>query len=148
MVIISPIIGSAVAQYSDQWTLAHIVIMSVIGMTLSAGIHRIYMLTPFPDSLAWRKGISTAGWMHFIYMGFAFTIIGLLYFCTESVDPGFLATASFLLTVYIAIGNHVLLGVLNEYFRFPWCPSFIRKPDPWITIAVTTFLLLTVTLWR
>jgi hypothetical protein len=146
--IITPILGLIVARYGDQWSAAQVLHMGGVGILLSAAMHFIYTLTPFPDSLAWRKEMSPAGWMHLVYQGSAFAVIGLLYFCTESVSPQFLVAASAALTVHVAIASHVLLGLLDRLFSFRWCPDFINKPDPWITIAVTAVLLFTVTFWR
>ncbi len=134
--IISSIIGFAVAWYSAQWSGGQLAFMLIIGMALSAVMHMIYIKTPFPDSLAWREELSIAGYLHFLYMGIVFAILGLLFFYTTALSPTFLIIVSVLLALHVAIGNHLLLGWANEsHFHFKWCPDFIHKPDPWITIG-------------
>ena len=146
--IISTIVGVTVAMYGGQWTLIQMLVMFGLGSLLSIAMHCIYILTPFPDSLAWKKGISVAGYMHILYMGIAFAIIGLLYFYTANVSMPLLVITGVLLTTHVVIGNHVVLGLLNETHHWSWCPDFIHKPDPWITITGACAILVAMTVWR
>lgn len=146
--IVSPLVGVIVAMYGEQWDKTQVLTMLTIGMVLSIAMHGVYIMTPFPDSLAWRGGISMAGWMHVMYMSAAFTIIGLFYFCTSNVPPALLIIVSTLLTIHVAIGNHVVLGLLYEQYNWAWCPDdFISKPAPWITISATLVALASMTWW-
>ncbi len=145
--IITSLVGLIVALYSEQWSLTQMLVMAGIGMALSIAMHCVYVMTPFPDSLAWKGGISAAGWMHVLYMGIVFAVVGLLFFCTTNVSPPFLVFVSVLLTVHVAIGNHIVLGWLNETHHWSWCPDFIHKPDPWIAISATCVVLSILTGW-
>lgn len=145
--LITPIVDIVVALYGDQWSTMQMGVMLGIGMVLSGAMHGVYFMTPFPDSLAWKGGISAAGLVHVVYMGIAFAIIGLLFICTANVPPTYLIVVSVVLTVHVAIANHIVLGWLNESYRWSWCPDFIHKPDPWITIAAAGAILTGLTQW-
>lgn len=147
LLFITPIVGIIVALYGDQWSTTQMLVMLGIGMVLSGAIHSVYVMTPFADSLAWKGGISAAGWVHVLYMGVALAIVGLLYFYTANVPPTYLVVVSVLLTAHVAIGNHIVLGWLNELHHWSWCPDFIHKPDPWITIAAVCVILTGLTQW-
>jgi|SRR6185437_7852388 len=146
--IITSILFVIVALYSEQWSLLQMGIMLGIGMVLSIGMHLIYLMTPFPDSLAWKGGLSIAGFLHLLYMGWVLAIIGLFLFCSHDVSPRVLIIIGIALTVHMAIGNHLLLGWFNLKFRFPWCPDFLGKPDPWITVGAVNAILAGIIWWK
>lgn len=134
--IISPLIGFIVGTYGDSWTLAQIVTMLAIGMALSSAMHWTYVQTPFPDSLAWKgEGITAAGWLHVIYMGAVFAIIGLLYFCTPNPNSLLVLLTGLLLGIHVIIGTHVLLGVFNELAPMAWCPNLLVPPTGYVVLG-------------
>lgn len=134
--IISPLAGIIVGTYGSSWTLVQIVTMFAITMALSGVMHWTYVQTPFPDSLAWKgDGITAAGWLHVIYMGVAFAIIGLLYLCTPSPNPPLVLLAGLLLCVHVVIGTHILLGVFNELEPIEWCPNFLAPPTGYVVLG-------------
>lgn len=134
--IISPLVGLIVGMYGGSWTLVQIVTMLGIGVALSGVMHWTYIQTPFPDSLAWKgEGITAAGWLHVIYMGVAFAIIGLLYFCTPSPNLPLVLLTGLLLGVHVVVGTHVLLGALNECVQTEWCPNLITPPTGYVVLG-------------
>ena len=139
--IITPILGIIVALYASQWSLLQVSILMGVGMVMSIGMHVIYLQTPFPDCLAWKGGMSPAGVLHIPYMGGALGVIGLFLFCTRGVPNWNLVAIGIALTVHIAIGNHMLLGWVNTHLHFPWCPEFLRRPDPWVTTGAVCAIL-------
>lgn len=140
--IISPLVGLIVGTYGGGWTLVQIVTMLGIAMALSGVMHWTYVQTPFPDSLAWKgEGITAAGWLHVIYMGVAFAIIGLLYFCTPSPNPPLVLLTGLLLSIHVIIGTHIPLGVFNELEPMEWCPSFLAPPTGYVVIVAWGILI-------
>ena len=129
--IISPLLGVVVATHGKEWRSDQIATTLVIGMVLSGIMHWQYRQTPFPDSLAWRGasffGFSVAGMMHFIYMGAAFALIGLLYFSTPEGSRSFIIAASIALGAHGGCGNHMPLGTFSYTGLFAWCPDFLNK---------------------
>lgn len=142
VIIISPLVGLIVGTHGGDWTLVQIVIMFAIAMVLSGVMHWTYVQTPFPDSLAWKdEGITAAGWLHLIYMGAAFAVIGLLYFCTPSPSPVVVSLTGFLLSIHVVIGTHVLLGVLNELEPIEWCPNVLAPPTGYVVIGTWSVII-------
>lgn len=134
--IISPLIGFIAGTYGSSWTPVQIVTMLAISMALSGAMHWTYIQTPFPDSLAWKgEGITAAGCLHVIYMGYAFCIIGLLYFCTPSPNPPMVLLTGLLLGIHVIIGTHILLGILNEYEPMEWCPNLLAPPTGYVVLG-------------
>ena len=145
--IITPVFGIIVAFYAEQWSSGEISLLLTVGIALSGVLHWFYSTFPFPDSLVWKGEMSLAGWLHLIYMGLAFGIIGLLFFCTEHLSAMFLVMVSGLLVVHVVIANHIVLGWLNYKYRYPWCHDFIRNRDPWISIIASCAILAGLTWW-
>lgn len=136
ILIISPLVGLIVGTYGDTWTPVQIVTMLIIAMILSGVMHWTYVQTPFPDSLAWKgEGITAAGWLHVIYMGAAFAIIGLLYFCTPSPNRTLVLLTGVLLSAHVVVGTHIPLGIFNEYEPMEWCPDFLVPSTGYVVLG-------------
>ena len=154
--IISPLVGLIVGTYGGNWTLVQIVTMLIIAMMLSGVMHWTYVQTPFPDSLAWKgEGITTAGWLHVVYMGAAFAIIGLLYFCTPNPNQALVLLTGLSLGVHVVVGTHIPLGVFNEFEPMEWFPDFLNPPTGYVVlgawgvlIAMTMFVANDPFIWR
>lgn len=142
IILLSPLAGFAVGTHGGDWTLVQIVIMFVIGMMLSVTMHLTYVRTKFPDSLAWEgEGVTAAGWLHVVYMGVAFAIIGLLYFYTPSSNPLLVSLAGLLLSMHVVIGTHIPLGSFNELEPMGWCPNFFVPPTGYVVLGAWGILI-------
>jgi len=143
VILLAPVMGLAVAFCGGDWKPWQIGLMSLIGLALSKIMHQlVYAKTGFPDVLASKiTGVTPAGHSHEVYMAAIIAIAGLIYFCSPSATPGFIALVSVVIAADIVIGNHIGLGLVDNVARFDWCPDFLRNPVTWITPAVMCLIL-------
>lgn len=148
LLLFGPIMAYVIGFHRDDIDWQDLKIMLPIGFAMSCAMHWVYTKTDFPDSLAWVggpvMGLTAAGILHLIYMGVGFAIVGMFLFSSPSIHPIEYLVVAILLGVHIAVGNHLVLGVLNEVHHWSWCPEFLRKPDPYITIAAVCAILVVI----
>ncbi len=89
LLFLTPIFSFSVFLYSQEWSLRKVLVYGGIGSILNIFLHIVYKQTPVPDSLVWKKGITRAGRVHFVYTGLILTVILLLLFATEYISFGF-----------------------------------------------------------
>lgn len=147
LILITPLVMYIVANFVDQWTILQWLLMYVIGSLISLVMHVMYVQTPFPDSLAWKGGLSGAGVLHVVYMALMLSFVGMFYFYTTGASHDMVAVVSVVLAMHVAVGNHIVLGAFNRILHFSWCPEFIAKPDPWVTIGAVCAILGALAWW-
>lgn len=146
--LLTPLFAYIVARFSTTWAVNDFLLVFSISILMSGILHWIYSSTPFPDSLAWKtEGLTIAGWFHFVYMTFAFTVLGLFYLFTP--EPEFIVSllVGLLLALHVFIGTHTFIAILNRtIFHFTKFPDRLSNIETWGTLigAWVTIALLTV----
>lgn len=121
-----------IGAYWEQWSSKEIWLAVVIGLAISYALFQfVYLQGKFPDALAGGgRPISPAGWVMVFYSGLVYAAIGLFYFRTSANVTDVLIVAG-ILVLYLPIANHAVLGWLNSYYSFPWCPRiFAEETSP------------------
>lgn len=108
--VLNPLLATMVARCANQWTWRQVVFIILLALFLSAGMHYQYAQDPFPTAFG-HHGLPATGWMHFVYMTVAFTIIALFYTCTRHSPRAFVVIASVVLLVHVIIGVYVPLKI-------------------------------------
>ncbi len=129
--IITPLVVAMLSLYGQQWSYKEHWKLIVLVFVITAAFHFLWSKNKMPDCLAWNGYLTSAGWVHLVYMSCVLTFIVLFYFCTSHIDPTFLVVVSILVTFHIAIGNHLLITIL----RPSWWPVTI--PGLLNALAVT-----------
>lgn len=136
-----------VARHPGEWTVEQWTIAVIIGFVASAGMHWMYckaVRIPEVYVHAWGE-LTAAGWVHFVFMAGAIAILILEYIWTISPSRMELGTLSVFLTIYIAVGNHFVLGAIRpEWYQ----EKPLESPIGWATVGGVAVLLTAVTLIR
>lgn len=121
-----------IGAYWGQWNNKEIWIALVIGLAVSYALfHFVYLKGKFPDALAGGgRPISPAGWVVVLYSGIVYAAILLFYF-RSSAEWTDVVWVGVLLALYIPVANHAVLGFLNSWYSWPWCPRiFAEEASP------------------
>jgi hypothetical protein len=146
-----------IGAYRGQWSSQEIGTALGFGIAISYGLFEfVYLKGKFPDALAGGgKDISPAGWVMLIYSAGVYAAIGLFYLRTNATLGDVLVVAG-LLTLYIPVANHAVLGWLNSTYSWPWCPRiFAEESSPLffivggeILVVLATVVKLDPPLWK
>ncbi len=140
VVIVSPLIAAAVALYGATWSPDHIVVAVFVGLVCSILMHLTYLGAKYPEAHVQFGELTTAGMVHVFYMAVAFAVLFLLYFGTVPLPASwFLWMTSVLLVIHIAVGTHVVLGIVKPTW---YAGDPLHSWGTWIPIAaaaVSTF---------
>lgn len=144
-IAISPILGIATAGYCTQWSIGNILLSALVAFAASAALHFfVYVKGTLPGTHAEGGKLTRSGWVHLVYMGYAFTILILLYFFTKNVDHVFLVLVSIILPVHIWFGSLMNLDLMKQDW-FPEKP--LKSPFGWMSVAIVA-VLVTIQTWR
>lgn len=116
LLIINPVMIISLLLYSQQWRLKYMLVIATVMFLVTTAMHFAYAMSKTPDCLAWNGKLTPAGCVHWFYQGLGLTVVGLIYFGTQHVDPHFLITVSALLAVHIFAGTQMFLNI----FRPSW----------------------------
>jgi len=99
-----------VVMYGRDWNPWPIFWVVIIGFVFSGLMHLTYIDAgkKFPEFVTYSGKLTPAGWIHVIYMGYGFAIIGLAYLCTVHPVPWLVWTSTAYLIVHVTIGVHVI----------------------------------------
>lgn len=110
---ISPLLGIIVSRFGSQWSVMEILVVCAMGFSGSAIMHLSYVKTDLPEAHTHDHKLTTAGWIHVVYMGTAFSILILLFFFTRGVSQRFAGITYFVLTLHMFVGTHIPLWFAN-----------------------------------
>lgn len=139
LVFVNPICIIGTSRYGDTWQIRDWVIVGTICFVISVVLHKHYDKGELPEAHTYGGKRTIAGWFHLFYMGFALTIVCLLYFRSEASSL-FLVWTSILLTIHMFFGTHCHLKIWNpEWFGISWKRSDLLIPSSvaFITTCVT-----------
>ncbi len=145
-IILPLLIAYLVAKYGQQWSLQQIGLMIGAGFALSFIMHLTYIEAGkhFPEAPTYGGRLTTAGWLHFVYMGLAFAAIGLLYLCTSKPTPFDIWLTTIWLVIHVVVGVHVPLKLLKP----DWFPYHgIMDAGTLAPIFASAAILLGMTWW-
>lgn len=121
--VVSPLAAAAVLLHGDQWKKRDVA--SATGLAAGATLVCSWLFaqstTPTAHGLGWD--ITTAGYLHLVYMLAALTIFLLFYVFSSGVRPAFLTAATVLLVVHTLFGMHMVLGLIALPFGLRWYPD-------------------------
>ena len=135
--LLPPTFAWVIATYSHTWSTKQIVIMAVVGVGVTLANHLLLIFTQkVPDPLGWKgEKWSALIAMHFVYMS-TYVALATGFFCfSHGVSIDAAAMVSVVLGIHTALGKHVVLGVLNRWHQWPWCPDFLSRPS--ISLEIT-----------
>ena len=128
MFLLPPLFAWVIYQYGKGWTAKQVAIMAFVGIAFAVVNHSLLVFTQtVPDPLGWQKeqwSIPIA--LHFIYMSTFVALAGLFYL-SPNVSVRAAVIVSALLGLHIALGTHVVLGILNLWKQWEWCPDFLSS---------------------
>jgi len=138
-VVVSTFGGYIVTLYSPEWSLSQVVFMLVSGFAVSIVMHILYARGGFPSAHAHSGKLTTAGWIHVVYMGGALAVFGLFYLYTSHVSVWFLTTVSVFMAIHMVIGNNTILRILKP----SWCPreTLQQRIPGYVSVAVVWMFL-------
>jgi hypothetical protein len=130
--LITPSCVLFVALYGNQWSLTADWKLIGIAWIATAVFHWIWAQGKDPDCLIGQKNKRQAFWVHFIYMGITLSVILMTYFGTTKVNSRLLILTSAILSLHIALGNHVVLSIIKPYW---WNKNILKDPGACIVIV-------------
>ncbi len=137
--IISPLVAATMALYGAAWSSYNVVMAAFAGFVCSILMHLTYLGAKYPEAHVQFGKLTAAGYFHVFYMAAAFAALFLLYFGTSPLSPPwFLWMVSALLVIHVAVGTHVVLGIVKPtwYAGDPLHSLW----DTWIPVAATAVL--------
>ena len=117
--VLPVLLAILVYKYGAEWSLTKILVLLGVGLVLSFVMHLTYIDAgkAFPEAPTYGGRLTAAGWLHLLYMGLAFAIIGLFYLGSPSKFDVWLTTVW--LVVHVIVGVHVPLKLLKPVW-FPY----------------------------
>jgi hypothetical protein len=115
------LMATIVYMYGGRWSLTQIVIVGIIGLALSGGMHYTYVAAGkvFPEFVTYNGKMPPAFWAHVLYMGSGFAIVGLFYLCTSQPVPWLVWLTTIYLIVHVTLGVHVIHKLRHDAW-FPY----------------------------
>ncbi len=138
LLIINPIMAISLYRYGGLWSLKQILIVGAIALAANVVMHLLYVSNNYPDPLAWGGRLTSAGYIHVLYAGAGYTIMGLLYFCTPGIDHAFLFNVSALLCLHIFVGTHMIINMIEPSW---WMKTISTDKGSIVTILVVWALI-------
>lgn len=139
----SALVAAIVAIYGREWSWTSVGLAILVGLAGSFGMHELYKNIPWPETHVQGHSLTEAGWVHFLYMVVAFSVLLLYYVTAPYTAYMWLVSAGII--VHVAIGNHVLLGFARPF----WYPGHpLQNTGTWATIGGVAALTLGCTAFR
>lgn len=137
--IVLPVLAAWItANYGDTWDTELIHKMMAVGVGVALANHVLLMLTQVvPDPLGWKGEwwSMTIGIHSLFFAGFV-GILGLFYF-SPGVTVGAAVVVSIIVGLHIAFGTHILLGIVERFARWSYCPDFLSNNGlPWMWLGL------------
>jgi hypothetical protein len=144
--IISPLAAYIVGRFLNSWRrLRWIAASLAAGFLVSAYMHWTYLSANFPEAHVQNHQLTTVGWAHVLYMGFALAVFTQFFLFTTNIPRALLKVASFLLVLHVVLGTHMVLGLIDLYQPLGWYPAQpLRSSEGWAVIGT----LATILFWR
>lgn len=130
-------------RHGGSWSPKMMLIMGAIGLAITLANHILLITTQeIPDPLGWQQDKwSVPIALHFVYMTLYVALVGLFYFYSPSVTVREVVFVSVVLGIHTAFGTHVVLGMVNLWEKWPWCPDFLASPVlPWLQLGIWAVL--------
>ncbi len=155
-----PLMATLVALHAEEWTMDKMIELRafgyqtkvyavgfalIIAILISAGMHYLYTLVPYPDYMITDGGLNAAGKTHFVLFTAAITILILTYIATENPNPALLLFTAWYMTAHVFAGNH-MLEKMNPSADFP--PYPLWDAGPWGAVIAVALIFGTATWWR
>ncbi len=133
-----------VSKYGMWWSPSEWLWMGVVGTLASAFMLASYRSGTTPEAHVQNHRLTPLGYVLFVYMSGAFTIL-LLFFIYSSPTREMVIAVGIFLVVLITVGNHFVLGIVKPegYFDKP-----LRSLSGWATVGVGTAILVVATVIR
>jgi cation transport ATPase len=118
LLIITPLLYAVIHDYSNSWSVTHILAASVAGVTGSYFMHKTYKAAKHPEAHVMDKQLTVAGYLHMVYMAVALAIIILFYIFSNNVGLELLWSSTALLILHVIIGTHIPLKVISPWWFY------------------------------
>jgi hypothetical protein len=137
VLVVSPLVATVVARYSQGWTPFSIFAATATGCLAAIGMASVYSLSDMPQAHVLYHHTTPAGYVHILYMGLALTVFILMYFNTAQISHSFLLWANVLILIHLLYGTHMVLGATAFFVELPWYNDRpLRSPLGWLTILL------------
>lgn len=128
--------------FGENWNLYTWGVAAVIGGATSAAMHEQYRRGTIREAHVKHNMLTTAGYLHFVYMWGAIAILVLFYLFTPNAASQVTWATTILLVVHVVVANHFVLGLLAP----PWYPGRpFKSLIGWATVLGNAALLVFVT---
>jgi len=145
--LLPPLMAWVIARHSSSWDVDDMLIIGSIGFLITLGNHILLITTQaVPDPLGWQQekcSITIA--LHFVYMTLYVALVGLFYF-SPNVGVRETVIVSVILGIHTTLGTHIVLGIVDRWMKWSWCPDFLASPIlPYMTVGI--WIILAVFAW-
>ncbi len=105
-ILVSPLLAGLLASYSQAWVRKHIGVAIILAAILGGMMFRSWngSSKDVYDSFARNGTALLNGWVHYIYMVIALTVILMFYYSTPRVGFGAATGVTLLLLLHVAVG--------------------------------------------
>jgi hypothetical protein len=139
---VSPLGAYLVGRYSRKWSTRSISASLAIGIVTSAFFHWLYTLTAVPSYRVHNHALTSAGYVHMIYMAMAISIFGQFLLFTSNVERSVLCAVSLFLIAHVLIGTQMLLGLFSRVTQLAWYPDQpLKSFSGWLTVSTVVIVL-------
>jgi hypothetical protein len=87
LVLIPLIVGLIISRHAGSWSCWAILVLSVVGVIASGGMHWTYLQSPILEAHIQYGRLTPSGIAHVVYMSIAFAVLLLYFFATPQIDP-------------------------------------------------------------
>lgn len=117
---LSFLLATLVGLYGGEWRSWQVNAVGVVALGLSGLMHWTYIEggKHFPEAHTYGGRLTLVGWVHVLYMAWAFTIIGLFFVYTTDPSPFWVYLSAVWLWLHVIIGVHIPMRLV----RTTWFP--------------------------
>ena len=148
------------AKRHPEWTWWQWSLMLIAGSATSWFMHA-YVYAPATNNESGRivtqeshvqdGEVTFVGWLHAVFFGIMFAIVGLEFVFSDEPSPAELWTTSMFLIGLLVVGNHFVLGAIKALRNgspLDYSGQPLKSPTGWMTILGGSVTLVALTLLR
>jgi len=122
-VLISVVAAYVIGRYFDRWRMRSMIVSLAVGFVVAGLLSWFYTLSSMPEAHIQNSALTSAGWVHLVYMAVAIAVFTHFFFFSKGISSRLLRVVSVLLFIHVFVGTHMALGILKLFSPLDWYPQ-------------------------
>lgn len=140
---LSYLVAISAIVYADRWSQDSVMYAVFYAVAITVVLGGMWCLSATPEAHVLNHRPTIVAYPHLVYMVPVITVLILLGFYTDKVNPLFLAVVGVVLVLHLFAGQHMLLGLqkLLSPHLYTWYPDQpLKNPVAWVSLVAVAGL--------